>query len=150
MRRHFCEHILDDFFYHNKPLLYTDIVKDRGFLCQLLTQLYSDSQVLANNLSKKADSTALSSYVSKDDFPNNFKFLNIEADASSYDTEVLERISSLNSATFIIFCEHGSVSMYMGYIVSNGEYGTVLRFEYDSLYVNGCAGSAWTGWTKLR
>ena len=43
MRRHFCEHILDDFFYHNKPLLYTDIVKDRGFLCQLLTQLYSDS-----------------------------------------------------------------------------------------------------------
>lgn len=44
MRRHFCEHILDDFFYHNKPLLYTDIVKDRGFLCQLLTQLYSESK----------------------------------------------------------------------------------------------------------
>ena len=55
MRRHFCEHILDDFFYHNKPLLYTDIVKDRGFLCQLLTQLYSD----------KADVSALNSYATK-------------------------------------------------------------------------------------
>ena len=52
MRRHFCEHILDDFFYHNKPLLYTDIVKDRGFLCQLLTQLYSDLNTTNNNLSK--------------------------------------------------------------------------------------------------
>ena len=51
MRRHFCEHILDDFFYHNKPLLYTDIVKDRGFLCQLLTQLYSDLNTTNNNLS---------------------------------------------------------------------------------------------------
>ena len=49
MRRHFCEHILDDFFYHNKPLLYTDIVKDRGFLCQLLTQLYSDLSAYATN-----------------------------------------------------------------------------------------------------
>ena len=53
MRRHFCEHILDDFFYHNKPLLYTDIVKDRGFLCQLLTQLYSDLNTTNNNLSNR-------------------------------------------------------------------------------------------------
>ena len=103
-----------------------------------------------NNLSKKADSTALSNYVSKDDFPNNFKFLNIEADASSYDTEVLKRISSLNSATFIIYCEHGAASMYMGFIVGDGKYGTVLRFEYNSLYINGCSGDAWAGWTKLR
>ena len=65
MRRHFCEHILDDFFYHNKPLLYTDIVKDRGFLCQLLTQLYSDLNTTNNNLSnirvnfKKRDATTV-------------------------------------------------------------------------------------------
>ena len=55
MRRHFCEHILDDFFYHNKPLLYTDIVKDRGFLCQLLTQLYSDLNTTNNNLDSKLE-----------------------------------------------------------------------------------------------
>ena len=53
MRRHFCEHILDDFFYHNKPLLYTDIVKDRGFLCQLLTQLYSDLPIIGKFTNKK-------------------------------------------------------------------------------------------------
>ena len=103
-----------------------------------------------NNLSKKADIASLSDYVSYANLPKNFKFLNIEAEASSYDTEVLERISSLNSATFIIYCEHSAASMYMGFIVSNGKYGTVLRFEYDSLCVNGCAGSAWTGWAKLR
>ena len=140
MRRHFCEHILDDFFYHNKPLLYTDIVKDRGFLCQLLTQLYSE----------KADITSLSDYVSYANLPKNFKFLNLKYDtASSYDTEVLQYIESLEKAVFIIYCEHGSASMYMGFIVSDGKYGTVLRFEYDSLYVNGCNGKAWTGWTKL-
>lgn len=86
----------------------------------------------------------------KSDFPNYFKFLRIDADPSSYDTEVLEHISSLNNTGFIIYCEHSSVSMYMGFIVGNGKYGTVLRFEYDSLYVNGCSGTAWTGWTKLR
>ena len=65
MRRHFCEHILDDFFYHNKPLLYTDIVKDRGFLCQLLTQLYSDLNTTNNNLSNTNSrlDTSLSSSV---------------------------------------------------------------------------------------
>lgn len=42
MRCHLCQHVFDDFLYHNKPLLYTDIVKDRGFLCQQHTQLYSD------------------------------------------------------------------------------------------------------------
>lgn len=103
-----------------------------------------------NNLSKKADSTSLSSYALKSDFPNYFKFLRIDADPSSYDTEVLEHISSLNNTGFIMYCEHSSVSMYMGFIVGNGKYGTVLRFEYDSLYVNGCSGTAWTGWTKLR
>lgn len=85
----------------------------------------------------------------KDDFPNYFKFLRIEADQSSYDTEVLEHIGSLNNTGFIIYCEHSSVSMYMGFIVGNGKYGTVLRFEYNSLYINGCSGDAWAGWTKL-
>lgn len=51
MRCHLCQHVFDDFLYHSKPLLYTDIVKDRGFLCQQHTQLYSDSQTIANNLS---------------------------------------------------------------------------------------------------
>ena len=39
--------------------------------------------------------------------------------------------------------------MYMGFIVGDGKYGTVLRFEYNSLYINGCSGDAWAGWTKL-
>lgn len=114
------------------------------------TQLYSDLNTTNNNLSNKADKTSLSSYALKSDFPNYFKFLRIDADPSSYDTEVLEHISSLNNTGFIIYCEHSSVSMYMGFIVGNGKYGTVLRFEYDSLYVNGCSDTAWTGWTKLR
>ena len=85
------------------------------------------------------------------DLPNNFKFKNLTFDvSSSYDTEVLKYISSLEKAVFIIYCEHGSASMYMGFIVADGKYGTVLRFEYDALYVNGCSGNAWTGWTKLR
>ena len=48
-----------------------------------------------------------------------------------------------------MYCEHGSASMYMGFIVGDGKYGTVLRFEYNSLYINGCSGDAWAGWTKL-
>lgn len=112
--------------------------------------MYSDLNTTNNNLSKKADIASLSDYVSYANLPKNFKFLNIEADASSYDTKVLEYISSLNNTGFIIYCEHSSVSMYMGFIVGNGKYGTVLRFEYDTLYVNGCSGTAWTGWTKLR
>ena len=51
MRCHLCQHVFDDFLYHNKPLLYTDIVKDRGFLCQQHTQLYSDLNATNNNLS---------------------------------------------------------------------------------------------------
>ena len=51
MRCHLCQHVFDDFLYHNKPLLYTDIVKDRGFLCQQHTQLYSDLNTTNNNLS---------------------------------------------------------------------------------------------------
>ena len=109
-------------------------------LKDLYTQLYSE----------KADITSLSVYVSYANLPKNFKFLNLKYDtASSYDTEVLQYIESLEKAVFIIYCEHGSASMYMGFIVSDGKYGTVLRFEYDSLYVNGCNGKAWTGWTKL-
>ena len=109
-------------------------------LKDLYTQLYSE----------KADITSLSDYVSYANLPKNFKFLNLKYDtASSYDTEVLQYIESLEKAVFIIYCEHGSASMYMGFIVSDGKYGTVLRFEYDSLYVNGCNGKAWTGWTKL-
>ena len=114
----------------------------------LFPQLYSDLNTTNNNLSNKADKTSLSSYALKSDFPNYFKFLRIEADQSSYGTEVLEHISSLNNTGFIIYCEHGSVSMYMGFIVGNGKYGTVLRFEYDSLYINGCSGDVWAGWTK--
>ena len=88
--------------------------------------------------------------VKNSDLPKNFKFLNLKYDtASSYDTEVLQYIESLKKAVFIIYCEHGSASMYMGFIVGDGKYGTVLRFEYDSLYVNGCSGNAWAGWTKL-
>ena len=109
-------------------------------LKDLYTQLYSE----------KADITSLSDYVSYANLPKNFKFLNLKYDtASSYDAEVLQYIESLEKAVFIIYCEHGSASMYMGFIVSDGKYGTVLRFEYDSLYVNGCNGKAWTGWTKL-
>ena len=82
--------------------------------------------------------------------PKNFKFLNLKYNtASSYDTEVLKYIESLKESVFIIYCQHGSASMYMGFIVGDGKYGTVLRFEYDSLYVNGCSGNAWAGWTKL-
>lgn len=102
-----------------------------------------------NNLSKKADIASLSDYVSKDDFPNKFKFLRIDAEPSSYDTEVLKYIESLKESVFIIYCEHSSASMYMGFIVGNGKYGTVLRFEYNSLYINGCSGDAWAGWIKL-
>ena len=198
MRRHFCEHILDDFFYHNKPLLYTDIVKDRGFLCQLLTQLYSDLNTTNNNLSNGSVKSYFSPHknneadlckgynnsdgvfyfnyqgalvpikkyvfsdgqgngifssdqlVKNSDLPKNFKFLNLKYNtASSYDTEVLKYIESLKESVFIIYCQHGSASMYMGFIVGDGKYGTVLRFEYDSLYVNGCSGNAWAGWTKL-
>lgn len=106
-----------------------------------VTQLYSE----------KADITSLSDYVSYANLPKNFKFLNLKYDtASSYDTEVLQYIESLEKAVFIIYCEHGSASMYMGFIVSDGKYGTVLRFEYNSLYINGCSGYAWAGWTKLR
>ena len=104
------------------------------------TQLYSE----------KADITSLSDYVSYANLPKIFKFLNLKYDtASSYDTEVLQYIESLEKAVFIIYCEHGSASMYMGFIVSDGKYGTVLRFEYNSLYINGCSGDAWAGWTKL-
>nr|DAY53508.1 MAG TPA: hypothetical protein [Caudoviricetes sp.] len=110
-------------------------------LKDLYTQLYSE----------KADITSLSDYVSYANLPKNFKFLNLKYDtASSYDTEVLQYIESLEKAVFIIYCEHGSASMYMGFIVSDGKYGTVLRFEYNSLYINGCSGDAWAGWTKLR
>lgn len=109
-------------------------------LKDLYTQLYSE----------KADITSLSDYVSYANLPKNFKFLNLKYDtASSYDTEVLQYIESLEKAVFIIYCEHGSASMYMGFIVSDGKYGTVLRFEYNSLYINGCSGDAWAGWTKL-
>lgn len=88
--------------------------------------------------------------VKNSDLPKNFKFLNLKYDtASSYDTEVLQYIESLKNAVFIIYCEHGSASMYMGFIVGDGKYGTVLRFEYNSLYINGCSGDAWAGWTKL-
>ena len=88
--------------------------------------------------------------VKNSDLPKNFKFLNLKYNtASSYDTEVLKYIESLKESVFIIYCQHGSASMYMGFIVGDGKYGTVLRFEYDSLYVNGCNGKAWTGWTKL-
>ena len=112
-----------------------------GHLPRTHTQLYSE----------KADITSLSDYVSYANLPKNFKFLNLKYDtASSYDTEVLQYIESLKKAVFIIYCEHGSASMYMGFIVADGKYGTVLRFEYDALYVNGCSGNAWTGWTKLR
>ena len=109
-------------------------------LKDLYTQLYSE----------KADITSLSDYVSYANLPKNFKFLNLKYDtASSYDTEVLQYIESLDKAVFIIYFEHGSASMYMGFIVSDGKYGTVLRFEYNSLYINGCSGDAWAGWTKL-
>lgn len=109
-------------------------------LKDLYTQLYSE----------KADITSLSDYVSYANLPKKFKFLNLKYDtASSYDTEVLQYIESLEKAVFIIYCEHGSASMYMGFIVSDGKYGTVLRFEYNSLYINGCSGDAWAGWTKL-
>ena len=85
------------------------------------------------------------------DLPNKFKFKILTFDvSSSYETEALKYISSLEDSVFIIFCSHGSASMYMGYIVAGGKYGTVLRFEYDALYVNGCSGNAWTGWAKLR
>ena len=88
--------------------------------------------------------------VKNSDLPKNFKFLNLKYNtASSYDTEVLKYIESLKESVFIIYCQHGSASMYMGFIVGDGKYGTVLRFEYDSLYVNGCSGNAWAGWTKL-
>ena len=111
-----------------------------GHLPRTHTQLYSE----------KADITSLSDYVSYANLPKNFKFLNLKYDtASSYDTEVLQYIESLEKAVFIIYCEHGSASMYMGFIVSDGKYGTVLRFEYNSLYINGCSGDAWAGWTKL-
>ena len=88
--------------------------------------------------------------VKNSDLPKNFKFLNLKYNtASSYDTEVLKYIESLKESVFIIYCQHGSASMYMGFIVGDGKYGTVLRFEYNSLYVNGCSGNAWAGWTKL-
>ena len=78
--------------------------------------------------------------VKNSDLPKNFKFLNLKYNtASSYDTEVLKYIESLKESVFIIYCQHGSASMYMGFIVGDGKYGTVLRFEYDSLYVNGCS-----------
>ena len=73
--------------------------------------------------------------VKNSDLPKNFKFLNLKYNtASSYDTEVLKYIESLKESVFI---------------VGDSKYGTVLRFEYDSLYVNGCSGNAWAGWTKL-
>ena len=88
--------------------------------------------------------------VKNSDLPKNFKFLNLKYNtASSYDTEVLKYIESLKESVFIIYCQHGSASMYMGFIVGDGKYGTVLRFEYNSLYINGCSGDAWAGWTKL-
>lgn len=109
-------------------------------LKDLYTQLYSE----------KADITLLSDYVSYANLPKNFKFLNLKYDtASSYDTEVLKYIESLKESVFIIYCQHGAASMYMGFIVGDGKYGTVLRFEYNSLYINGCFGDAWAGWTKL-
>ncbi len=84
------------------------------------------------------------------DLPKNFKFKNLKLSiTSSYDTEVLKYIESLKESVFIIYCQHGSASMYMGFIVGDGKYGTVLRFEYNSLYINGCSGDAWAGWTKL-
>ena len=88
--------------------------------------------------------------VKNSDLPKNFKFKNLKLSiTSSYDTEVLKYIESLKESVFIIYCQHGSASMYMGFIVGDGKYGTVLRFEYNSLYVNGCSGNAWAGWTKL-
>ena len=90
-------------------------------LKDLYTQLYSE----------KADITSLSDYVSYANLPKNYKFLNLKYDtASSYDTEVLQYIESLEKAVFIIYCEHGSASMYMGFIVSDGKYGTVLRLHF--------------------
>jgi len=84
------------------------------------------------------------------DLPRNFKFKNLKLSiTSSYDTEVLKYIESLKESVFIIYCQHGAASMYMGFIVADGKYGTVLRFEYNSLYINGCSGDAWAGWTKL-
>lgn len=84
------------------------------------------------------------------DLPKNFKFKNLKLSiTSSYDTEVLKYIESLKESVFIIYCQHGAASMYMGFIVADGKYGTVLRFEYNSLYINGCSGDAWAGWTKL-
>lgn len=101
-------------------------------------------------MSKKADITLLSDYVPYANLPKDFKFLNLKYDtASSYDTEVLKYIESLKESVFIIYCQHGAASMYMGFIVGNGKYGTVLRFEYNSLYINGCSGDAWAGWIKL-
>ena len=88
--------------------------------------------------------------VKNSDLPKNFKFKNLKLSiTSSYDTEVLKYIESLKESVFIIYCQHGSASMYMGFIVGDGKYGTVLRFEYNSLYINGCSGDAWAGWTKL-
>ena len=107
-----------------------------GFSC--FPQLYSDLNTTNNNLSNKADKTSLSSYALKSDFPNYFKFLRIDADPSSYDTEVLEHISSLNNTGFIIYCEHSSVSMYMGFIVGNGnmeQYYVLNMTRYTSMDV---------------
>lgn len=104
-------------------------------LCPPLCGPFSIQESAAGGLSYKA---------------RNFKFKNLKLSiTSSYDTEVLKYIESLKESVFIIYCQHGAASMYMGFIVADGKYGTVLRFEYNSLYINGCSGDAWAGWTKL-
>ena len=140
MRRHFCEHILDDFFYHNKPLLYTDIVKDRGLLCQLLTQLYSDLNATNNNLSNTNSrlDTSLSSSVL--DYaltlPEGMHTVRFPGDGYT-GADTPNSYYRYSSATIIVR--------------SKGKIVTVLLYGISTkapLAVNSYDGGKWNGWDQ--
>ena len=84
------------------------------------------------------------------DLNPNIHFLDAGFDDSSFDRGVLDYISAhVPSGAFILYCSHSSVSVCIGFIVANGMYGTVLRMDYNHLWVTGREGDVWGAWKQL-
>ena len=62
----------------------------------------------------------------------------------------LNYISSSLDGAFILYVPHGSVTVFIGFVVGQGQYGTVLRLEYNQVYITGCdGGGSWYSWKSL-
>ena len=134
MRRHFCEHILDDFFYHNKPLLYTDIVKDRGFLCQLLTQLYSEMGNTNSRLDTSLSSSVLDYALTLSEGLHAVRF-----PGDSYTGTDIPNIYYRYSGATIIVRSKGKIVTVLLYGISTKVPLAVNSYESES---------GWRGWDQ--